>query len=98
MEEKTKMNALEKAEAMRSNIAYPDELLDDNKLEELFKNLEITPDDYFQSVLNASRMEMEYSFSQLRTPVNKSDWISHSRPILVNAFYNPNENSYGRFT
>ncbi len=34
-----------------------------------------------------------YAFSKLRERVNKTDWIRHGRPAVVNAFYSPLENS-----
>ena len=34
-----------------------------------------------------------YAFSKLREKVNKTDWVRHGRPAVVNAFYSPLENS-----
>lgn len=39
MDEITRKNALEKAAAMTTHIAYPDELLDDKKLEDFYANV-----------------------------------------------------------
>lgn len=36
MDSKTRQEALEKADAMASHIAYPSEMLDDNKLTEFY--------------------------------------------------------------
>lgn len=36
MDEKTRANAIDKAKSMSTHIAYPDELLDDKKLEEFY--------------------------------------------------------------
>ncbi|XP_033213002.1 neprilysin-2-like isoform X1 [Belonocnema kinseyi] len=93
MDEKTRQSALEKADSMSTHIAYPDELLDDKKLEEFYEKLQITQGDYLQTVLNLTLFGTEYSFSKLRKPVNKSDWVSHGRPAIVNAFYSSIENS-----
>lgn len=93
MDDDTRKSALEKAASMSSHIAYPDELLDDNKLEEFYSKLELNPDDYVGSILNLTLFGTEYSFEKLRKPVNKSDWISHGRPAIVNAFYSSIENS-----
>lgn len=41
MEENTRKSALEKANAVVDHIAYPDELLDDRKLEEVFASVNI---------------------------------------------------------
>lgn len=93
MDEETKRAALDKADSMSSFIAYPDELLDDKKLEGFYAPLEITPGDYLQSVLNLTLFSTEYSLSQLRLPVNKSDWITYGDSAVVNAYYSPNDNS-----
>ncbi|XP_046657606.1 LOW QUALITY PROTEIN: neprilysin-2-like [Daphnia pulicaria] len=34
-----------------------------------------------------------YAFKKLRESVNKTNWISHGRPAVVNAYYSPLENS-----
>lgn len=39
MDEDTKQNALDKAKSMATHIAYPDELLDNNKLEEFYSGV-----------------------------------------------------------
>ena len=36
---------------------------------------------------------MNYSFGKLREKVNKTDWVRHGNPAVVNAFYSPLENS-----
>lgn len=96
MDNKTRKSAMKKAQTMETHIAYPDELLDDKKLEEFYEKLEITQDDYLQSLLNLSLFETDYSFSEFRKPVNKSEWLSHGIPAIVNAFYSPIENSIGK--
>ncbi|XP_011312064.1 membrane metallo-endopeptidase-like 1 isoform X2 [Fopius arisanus] len=93
MDEETRKSALEKAASMTSHIAYPDELLDDSKLEEFYQDLELSDENYLQGILNLTLFGTEYSFSKLRKPVNKSDWVTHGRPAVVNAFYSSIENS-----
>lgn len=39
MDDKTRQSALEKADAMATHIAYPDELLDDSKLGEFYHDV-----------------------------------------------------------
>lgn len=41
MDPKTRQQALEKADAMASHIAYPSEMLDDNKLTEFYAGVSI---------------------------------------------------------
>jgi len=58
-----------------------------------FSQLEVNDNDYYTSVLNLTKFGTDYSFSKLRQPVNKSDWIIHSKTAIVNAFYSAIENS-----
>jgi predicted metalloendopeptidase len=93
MDEKTKQKGLQKAEAMAVHIAYPDELLDDKKLEDFYEKLEVDHNLYLESILNVTKFGMNYSFGRLRAQVNKTEWITHGRPAIVNAFYSSIENS-----
>ncbi|XP_011257048.1 neprilysin-2 isoform X1 [Camponotus floridanus] len=93
MDEKTRANALEKAADMTSHIAYPDELLDNKKLDEFYDGLELNSADYLGSILNLTIFGTNFSFGRLRKPVNKTEWITHGRPAIVNAFYSSIENS-----
>lgn len=93
MDEETRGAALDKVDSMSSFIAYPDELLDDKKLEEFYDSLEISSGNYLESVLNLTLFATEYSLRQLRLPVNKSDWVTYGDSAVVNAYYSPNDNS-----
>lgn len=93
MDDKTRASAHTKVKAMATHIGYPDELMDDKKLEEYYQDLEIDPNKYLESVLRMSVFGTDFAFNKLRKPVNKTDWINHSRPAIVNAFYSSIENS-----
>ncbi|KAI5692897.1 hypothetical protein M8J75_003309 [Diaphorina citri] len=93
MDEVTRRAALDKAKFMTPYIAYPEELLINAKLEEYYSGLEVEPTNYLEAALNLSRFDTNYSISQLRKSVNKTDWKTHAYPTIVNAFYNPYENS-----
>ncbi|XP_022169537.1 neprilysin-11-like [Myzus persicae] len=93
MDDETRKHAIDKANAMTSHIGYPDELLDDCKLNAFYENLEVNDKDYFASIMNFTKFITHYSFSLLRQPVNKSDWINHSKTAIINAFYSYDENS-----
>lgn len=93
MDETTRKAALAKADSMTAHIAYPQEMLDVDKLTDFYKNLDMSPDKLMESVLNLTLFGTDYSFSRLRKPVNKSDWVNHGRPAVVNAFYSSLENS-----
>ncbi|KAI5630567.1 VLP3p-3, transcript variant X1 [Venturia canescens] len=93
MDETTRTEALNKATAMQSHIAYPDELLDDDKLENFYAKLELSGNHYFESVLKVTLFNTEYTLSQLRKPINKTEWLSHGSAAVVNAFYSAVKNS-----
>lgn len=98
MDAKTKLAASNKVDAIITHIGYPDELYDDRKLEEYHKAIEINSTNYLVSILNINKFYMNYEFDSLRKIVNKTDWISHSSPTFINAFYSFEENSIGMFS
>lgn len=93
MDDETKKTAVLKANNLTKHIFYPDELADIAKLEEYYKDLEIEADNLLLDTLRLNVFRTNYAFGKLREPVNKTDWITHSKPAQVNAFYNALENS-----
>jgi len=96
MDEKTRAAALSKAKNMTHHIGYPDELMDDEKLIDYYKPVNVDENLYFESILNVNKFGTYRSFKKLREPVNKTEWISHSGAAIVNAYYSPNKNSIGK--
>ena len=66
MDVDTRTKAKDKARAMVEYIGYPKELLDMDKLSELYSGLQMGPDSYIGNGLNLSRYHMNYAFSKLR--------------------------------
>lgn len=93
MDEKTRKAALEKLETIVPFIAYPDELKDSDKLDKYYRSLEILEDNYLKSRLNLKLFDNAHEIKRYREPVNKTDWVAHGYSAVVNAFYNPSENS-----
>ncbi|XP_058117957.1 neprilysin-2-like [Anopheles ziemanni] len=94
MDEVTRVSALEKVSTMVNHIGYPDELMDDGKIADYYKDLELKPGStYLNSILNIAKFDTTMENKRLRLPINKTDWIDHSKPAIVNAFYNSVENS-----
>lgn len=93
MDEKTKKSAVEKAEKMGSYIAYPEELLNDTKLDEYYKNLQIDENaTYIQNYQNINKFDMKKNWESLNEPFNKTMWYGHANSAVVNAFYSPSKN------
>lgn len=93
MDKKTREEALKKLKAMDTLIGYPDELMDDSKLEEWYKGLNITDSTFLENILEIQKYSTDFEFGRLREPFNKTDWIDHARPADVNAYYSGIENN-----
>jgi membrane metallo-endopeptidase-like protein 1 len=93
MDDETKAKAWEKAKKMVMHIGYPDELTDDKKVEKYYKGLEVDEKNFFGSVLNITKFDIKKVVRSLRKPVNKTSWEEHANVAVINAFYNPVENS-----
>lgn len=97
MDDATRNAAIEKAKALTKHIGYPNELADNKKLEEYYRELELEPDNLLINVLRLNVFDTNYAFNKLREPVNKTDWVTHSKPALVNALYSSLENSIRKY-
>lgn len=93
MDEKTRAAAIAKALAMHFHIAYTDELIDDKKLQAYYNGLELQADSLLHSILAIRKFRNQHLVAQLRMPINKTDWETHSMITAVNSFYSHVENS-----
>lgn len=93
MDVETRRVALTKADKMVTHIGYPGELLNEKKIIEYYKNVDVDSDKYFQSILSLRVFEGDLEYKKLRMTVNKTDWESHSKVAEVNAAYSRIENS-----
>lgn len=88
MERATRQNALRKWQAMKFISGYPDEMTDDTKIENIYKDLEIIPGNFFESYRRVSNHTKNLKLNQLRKTVNETHWISKSESVTdANAFY-----------
>lgn len=97
MDDTTRAAAMSKVKKMVTHIGYPDELMDDKKLIEFYTNVTIDENKYLESILSINIFGTDRAFKKLREPVNKTDWVTHSKPAVVNAFYSSIENSIRKF-
>ena len=97
MDEVTRKAALEKIDAMKSMVAYPDELRNDSLIEHYYRDLKILTDEYLQNMLNLKRFSQKKEVSKLREIIdNGGDWKDYIGYIaMINAFYMPNLNTIG---
>lgn len=92
MDEITRNEALTKAKPIRKHVAYPQELLDDNVLNDYYKSLEYS-DNYLQLGLNVNKFSSDKQAETLFEPVVGSNWKHQSLSHQVNAFYDSTDNS-----
>jgi membrane metallo-endopeptidase-like protein 1 len=90
MDDETKIVAKEKANAMIERIGYPPSILNDTELDEMYKELQFNPSQYFLNILTVKRHDSMKDVIKLRKPIDKEKW--EQQPAVVNAFYNPNTN------
>jgi putative endopeptidase len=83
MSDVTKKKAVEKLHAITRKIGYPDKWKD-------YDGLKISPDSFFQNVVNANQWNYNYIINQVGKPVDRTQW--GMTPPTVNAYYNPPNN------
>ncbi|XP_062123109.1 neprilysin-2-like [Drosophila sulfurigaster albostrigata] len=93
MDDKTRLEAKNKLHKMATNIGYPDELLDNEKLNKYYEKLEIDPNNYFKSYLAFNIFQTNCIFNRLRLPVNKTNLANHAKTTEVDASYSAEGNS-----
>ncbi|XP_031344639.1 neprilysin-2-like [Photinus pyralis] len=89
LDDTKKQHAFEKVATMSSRIAYPDELLSDEKLEEVYKALHVKSDNFLKMSLSIQLFDYENTPNGLVLPVNETDWFKFGEiAVYVNAHYN----------
>ena len=66
MDEKTKVKAHKKLRTIKEYIGYPDEILDNAKLEDLYKGLSVNSSHYFNNGISMSIWSTNYHWGRLR--------------------------------
>lgn len=92
MDESTRKEAIEKENRMYRHIAFPVEMLDDNKIEQYHQDLQLDAN-FLYNVLRIRKFDKKRFINKLRKSVNKTDWETLLMPIIVNAGYDPSSNS-----
>lgn len=96
MDDVTKKQALEKLDGILPLVAYPDELLDDEILDDYHKNIVIHSDSFLKTTLNLNAFTVQKEMENLRKPVIKSVWTTtmYGSSAVVNARYQRSTNSF----
>ncbi|XP_008941864.1 PREDICTED: endothelin-converting enzyme 2, partial [Merops nubicus] len=90
MDEKTRQAAKEKADAIYDMIGFPDFILDNKELDDVYDGYEVSEDSFFQNMLNFYNFSAKVMADQLRKPPNRDQWSM--TPQTVNAYYLPTKN------
>lgn len=90
MDKETRNLANEKAEAISDMIGFPDYILNPKELDEKYKDLDITANQYFDNNLRLNIYNLKKNLERIDQPVNKTRWSMS--PPTVNAYYTPTKN------
>uniref|UniRef100_A0A672UYU4 endothelin-converting enzyme 1 n=1 Tax=Strigops habroptila TaxID=2489341 RepID=A0A672UYU4_STRHB len=90
MDEATRQAAKEKADAIYDMIGFPDFILDNKELDDVYDGYEVSEDSFFQNMLNFYNFSAKVMADQLRKPPNRDQWSM--TPQTVNAYYLPTKN------
>lgn len=100
MDNVTRNKAIEKAEAMKSSVAYPYNSNDALDLEKYHRDLDLEPDNFFENVLRVIKFKKLKNHRALHRPVHVEDaanWKLRAYTISVSAFSIRNENRFCEF-
>ena len=97
MDDATKKSALEKVINMNPHIAYPDEILNDTKVNAFYESVELTGGNFLKSSLNISLFNIHEEYSSLRRPVDRDEWTIYGNAAVINAFHRFTENTIGKY-
>ncbi|XP_064816634.1 neprilysin-like [Oncorhynchus masou masou] len=90
MDVETKKAAEEKAQAIRERIGYSDDIKNDTYLNNEYKNLSYSAEEYFENILQNLDFVQKKRLRKLRVKVNKEEWVTGA--AVVNAFYSSSKN------
>jgi len=93
MDSTTKVSAYAKIDQMTPHIAYSKEILDTDLINQFYKGLSLNSDSFITNNLKLNKFIQTHYWNELRQPIDKQSWKTHSGAAIVNAFYSPNENS-----
>lgn len=85
IDDETRRKIDEKEDAMKFHIGFPKLCANETLLNEFYKDLNISENDYLKNVLSVMIWKRRLAFSKLKTAVDKDQWFTG--PQKVNAFY-----------
>ena len=93
IDSKTKLEAIKKVDAITSHIAYQYEILDDSLMNEFYKHIDLKKESYLKNKIQLNQFHLKNNLENLRKPIDPMSWKTRMQAYMVNAEYNPHENS-----
>lgn len=94
LDEQLKAAATSKAMAMNFDIGFPDELLDDKKLNDYYDGLELHPSSLLINTMRVNQFFGNLKNRHLHTPIDRRDWTERAKKTTkVDAFYGVSQNT-----
>ncbi|XP_053566046.1 neprilysin-like [Bombina bombina] len=90
MDDKTRKRAIMKASKVQEHIGYPDEIMNDDSLNEIYREIDYKANEYYENKLKNLALSIKKGSSRLRSKVDKNEWIVGAAKL--NAFYLPTHN------
>ena len=85
MDDETRTRAKDKLKTMKEYIGYPEEILVERNLEELYEKLSVGAESHFLNGINMSVWGTNYAWGKLREKVERNSFYClRSRPIDPN--------------
>ncbi|XP_061733999.1 neprilysin-like isoform X1 [Nerophis ophidion] len=85
MDPDTKKAAEQKARAIKEQIGYSEDIMDDKYLNDEYKDLHYSEEEFFENSLRIMEYMQRKRLEKLREKVNKDEWVSGA--AVINAFY-----------
>ena len=92
MDDATKIEAKEKLNKMGQYIAYPEEIIEKEKVDELHEGLEARGN-YYDNILERDKFWSAFEYRRFRQNIDPTNWIERQGVAWANAFYNKYNNS-----
>lgn len=93
MSPETKLFAKTKADAMIEHVGYPDELLDDDNLDQVYAGLQLDEMTFVENLLSLQQVSVDREFAKLDKSGKADSWEAFRMAFTINAYYFPFMNS-----
>ncbi|XP_063869104.1 mucin-3B-like isoform X2 [Scylla paramamosain] len=90
MNEETRQVAQEKVNTIVKNVGYPEYLLNDTYMDQVYSELSFNRETHFENVLKMLQFHARTNHDLLSVPVNRTAWVTS--PAVVNAYYSRSKN------